>query len=33
MVINPVINPVAGFDPKKSLAPVTKAFYLRRCSR
>src|SRR6187402_3705646 len=24
MVINPVINPVAGFDPMKALAPVTK---------
>jgi tripartite-type tricarboxylate transporter receptor subunit TctC len=30
MVINPVINPVAGFDPMKSLAPVTKAFYLQQ---
>ncbi len=28
MVINPIINPVAGWDPKKSLAPITKAFYL-----
>ena len=28
MVINPVIYPIAGFDPKKSLVPVTKAFYL-----
>lgn len=30
MVINPVINPVAGFDPMSSLAPVTKAFYLQQ---
>jgi len=28
MVINPIINPVAGFDPNKSLVPITKAFYL-----
>jgi tripartite-type tricarboxylate transporter receptor subunit TctC len=28
MVINPIISPIAGFDPRKSLAPVTKAFYL-----
>jgi len=28
MVINPIISPVAGFDPKTKLAPVTKAFYL-----
>jgi tripartite-type tricarboxylate transporter receptor subunit TctC len=28
VVINPIINPVAGFDPKKSLTPITKAFYL-----
>lgn len=28
MVINPIISPIAGFDPKKSLTPVTKAFYL-----
>jgi tripartite-type tricarboxylate transporter receptor subunit TctC len=28
MVINPLISPIAGFDPKKSLVPVTKAFYL-----
>ena len=28
VVINPITNPVAGWDPKKSLAPVTKAFYL-----
>ena len=27
MVINPLIYPNTGFDPKKSLAPVTKAFY------
>ena len=25
---NPVINPIAGFDPFKSLAPVSKVFYL-----
>jgi tripartite-type tricarboxylate transporter receptor subunit TctC len=30
MVINPVINPVAGFDPMKALVPVTKAFYLQQ---
>jgi tripartite-type tricarboxylate transporter receptor subunit TctC len=30
MVINPVINPVAGFEPLKALAPVTKAFYLQQ---
>jgi tripartite-type tricarboxylate transporter receptor subunit TctC len=28
LVINPVINPIAGFDPAKSLTPVTKVFYL-----
>ena len=28
IAINPVINPVSGFDPKKSLMPITKAFYL-----
>jgi tripartite-type tricarboxylate transporter receptor subunit TctC len=28
MVINPVIHPTSGFDPKKSLAPITKTFYL-----
>jgi tripartite-type tricarboxylate transporter receptor subunit TctC len=28
MVINPVIHPNSGFDPKKSLAPITKTFYL-----
>jgi len=28
MAINPIINPVAGWDPKKSLTPITKAFYL-----
>ena len=27
-VINPIISPIAGFDPKTRLAPVTKAFYL-----
>jgi tripartite-type tricarboxylate transporter receptor subunit TctC len=26
--INPVINPISGFDPNKSLTPVTRAFYL-----
>ena len=30
MVTNPVINPVAGFEPMKSLVPVTKAFYLQQ---
>ena len=30
MVINPVINPVAGFEPMQRLAPVTKAFYLQQ---
>lgn len=30
MVINPVINPVAGFEPMKALVPVTKAFYLQQ---
>jgi tripartite-type tricarboxylate transporter receptor subunit TctC len=30
MVINPVINPVPGFEPMKSLVPVTKAFYLQQ---
>ncbi len=28
VVINPIISPIAGFDPQKSLVPVTKAFYL-----
>jgi tripartite-type tricarboxylate transporter receptor subunit TctC len=28
VIINPIINPVSGWDPKKSLAPITKAFYL-----
>jgi tripartite-type tricarboxylate transporter receptor subunit TctC len=28
MLINPIISPIAGFDPKQSLAPITKAFYL-----
>ncbi len=28
MVINPVISPIAGFDPRASLAPITKAFIL-----
>ena len=30
LVINPVINPVAGFEPMKALVPVTKAFYLQQ---
>ncbi len=30
LVTNPVINPVPGFEPLKSLAPVTKAFYLQQ---
>jgi tripartite-type tricarboxylate transporter receptor subunit TctC len=30
MVTNPVINPVAGFEPMKALTPVTKAFYLQQ---
>jgi tripartite-type tricarboxylate transporter receptor subunit TctC len=28
VAINPIISPVAGFDPKTALAPITKAFYL-----
>jgi tripartite-type tricarboxylate transporter receptor subunit TctC len=28
MIINPIISPIAGFDPAKSLVPITKAFYL-----
>ncbi len=28
LVINPVINPIAGFDPNKSLVPVTRVFSL-----
>jgi tripartite-type tricarboxylate transporter receptor subunit TctC len=28
IVYNPVINPIAGFDPKTSLTPITRAFYL-----
>jgi tripartite-type tricarboxylate transporter receptor subunit TctC len=28
VAINPIINPNTGFDPKKSLIPITKAFYL-----
>jgi tripartite-type tricarboxylate transporter receptor subunit TctC len=28
LIINPVINPISGFDPNKSLAPITRAFYL-----
>jgi tripartite-type tricarboxylate transporter receptor subunit TctC len=28
LVTNPVINPIAGFDPAKSLLPVSKVFYL-----
>jgi tripartite-type tricarboxylate transporter receptor subunit TctC len=27
-VYNPIIEPIAGFDPKTALAPVTRAFYL-----
>ena len=30
MVTNPVINPVAGFEPMQRLVPVTKAFYLQQ---
>jgi tripartite-type tricarboxylate transporter receptor subunit TctC len=30
MVTNPVINPVAGFEPMQRLTPVTKAFYLQQ---
>jgi tripartite-type tricarboxylate transporter receptor subunit TctC len=28
VLINPIIHPTTGFDPKKSLVPITKAFYL-----
>lgn len=28
VLINPIISPIAGFDPRKSLAPITKAFAL-----
>jgi tripartite-type tricarboxylate transporter receptor subunit TctC len=28
ITINPVINPIAGFDPVKSLMPVSRVFYL-----
>jgi len=28
IIINPIIFPNTGFDPKKSLIPITKAFYL-----
>ena len=28
IIINPIIHPTAGFDPKKSLMPITRAFYL-----
>ena len=28
IVINPIIYPTTGFDPKKSLVPITRAFYL-----
>lgn len=28
ITINPVINPIAGFDPVKSLLPVSRVFYL-----
>ena len=27
-VYNPIIEPIAGFDPKTALAPITRAFYL-----
>jgi tripartite-type tricarboxylate transporter receptor subunit TctC len=30
LVTNPIINPIAGFDPRKSLVPITKAFYLQQ---
>jgi tripartite-type tricarboxylate transporter receptor subunit TctC len=28
IIINPIIYPTTGFDPKKSLVPITRAFYL-----
>jgi tripartite-type tricarboxylate transporter receptor subunit TctC len=28
IVINPIIHPVSGFDPKKQLIPITRVFYL-----
>jgi tripartite-type tricarboxylate transporter receptor subunit TctC len=28
LIINPVINPIAGFDPNASLMPIMRAFYL-----
>jgi tripartite-type tricarboxylate transporter receptor subunit TctC len=28
LITNPVINPIAGFDPAKSLTPVSRVFYL-----
>jgi tripartite-type tricarboxylate transporter receptor subunit TctC len=28
MLINPIIQPVSGFDPKKNLIPITRVFYL-----
>jgi tripartite-type tricarboxylate transporter receptor subunit TctC len=28
IVINPIIHPVSGFDPKKNLIPITRVFYL-----
>jgi tripartite-type tricarboxylate transporter receptor subunit TctC len=28
IVINPIISPIAGFDPKTGLVPITRAFYL-----
>jgi tripartite-type tricarboxylate transporter receptor subunit TctC len=28
ITINPIINPIAGFDPVKSLTPVSRVFYL-----
>ena len=33
VVINPQSSRSPSFDPKKSLAPVTRLFYLSRCSR
>jgi tripartite-type tricarboxylate transporter receptor subunit TctC len=28
IIINPIISPVSGFEPKTALVPITKAFYL-----
>ncbi len=28
IIINPIIHPTAGFDPKKSLVPISRVFYL-----